>query len=216
MGVWSSIGRRNQIVCAAVLACLTIAAASGGCYAHRRPAAMSADEQKLLEAAPLPYRVSVVPWNSEPGEQSSQDPDAYAKSLAALVARSKAFRASRLEPHPGADAQLVAISNGAHCNTAIVPLFTIISIGLIPTSFDDEDCHGMVIRSVDPSSSQPVEVGVRHKGQVVMGWAAVVIGALPGWSYGSGSDDRRYGERFRLDVIKHREEIDKLAARGAP
>jgi hypothetical protein len=220
MSVWSSIGRRNQIVCVAVVVCLALAAASGGCYAHRRPAAMNAEERKLLEAAPLPYTVSVVPWNSEPGEQAGRDPDAYAKSLAKLVAGSKAFRASRLEARPGADADLVAISNGAHCNTAIIPVFTIITVGLIPTVFEDEDCHGVVIRSARPSTSQPVpepvpqpvEIGVRHKGQVVMGWAALVFGALPGWSYGSGSDDSRYRERFRLEVITHREEIEKLAA----
>ena len=37
-----------------------------------------------------------------------------------------------------------------------------------------------------------VKIEIRSKQRVVMGWAAVVLGALPGWSYGSLSDDSRF------------------------
>jgi hypothetical protein len=216
MSVWSSIGRRNQIGVLVFVMLLAVAAGAGGCYAHRRPAALNAEEQKLLDATPLPFTVSVVPWNSEPGNQSGRDPEQYAEALAELVADSAAFRASRLEDRPSPDADLVAISNGVRCNASVIPLFTILSAGLIPTVFDDEDCHGMVVRSSKPSTAPPVEIGVRHKGQVVTGWAALVFGAMPGWSWGSGGDDRRYEERFRLEVIRHQAEIENLVNSHPP
>jgi hypothetical protein len=148
-GVWRRIGRRNKIVLLAVVLCLAGAAAFGGCYAHRMPGPASADPalQQSMTGMPLPYTVSVVPWNSDPGEQSGRDPQAYARSLAAVVAASGAFRSSRFETSPGADADLVAMSMGMRCETSVVPLFTILSAGLIPTVFDGESCDGMIIRS---------------------------------------------------------------------
>lgn len=216
--VWASIGRRNQIVVLAALLCLAVAAASGGCYAHRVPQAVSADPalQQALAGMPLPYTVAVVPWNSEPGKQAERDPQVYAKSLESVLASSKAFRTSRLETTPAADADLVAMSVGLKCESSVIPVFTILSAGLIPTVFDGESCDGMIIRSAKPSTPPPVEIRIRQKGQTVVGWAAVVFGALPGWSWGVVGDDRRYDDLFRAEIAKSRTAIDELAKAVPP
>src|SRR5205085_8045430 len=120
------------------------------------------------------------------------------------------FRASRFEQQPSANADLVIVSTGAHCNTSVVPVFSIITAGLIPTVFTDEDCDGMVIRSAKASSTQPLEVAVSHKSDIVMGWGALIVGALPGWSYGPARNDARYGELLRLEVLRLRTQIDAL------
>ena len=44
-----------------------------------------------------------------------------------------------------------------------------------------------------------------------MGWVGVIVGALPGWSYGSVNSDARFAERFRVEVLRHRAEIERLA-----
>jgi len=72
-----------------------------------------------MTGLPLPYTVSVVPWNSDPGEQAGRDPQAYARSLAEVVASSRAFRSSRFETSPGGDADLVAMSMGMRCETSV-------------------------------------------------------------------------------------------------
>jgi len=216
--LWASIGRRNQIVVLAGLLCLVIAAASGGCYAHRVAPAAATDAalQQSLSGMPLPYTVAVVPWNSEPGSQTGRDPQAYAKSLANVLASSHAFRASRFETSPGADADLVAMSIGLKCESSVVPLFTILSAGIIPTVFDGESCDGMIIRSAKPATPPPVEIRVRQNGQTVVGWAAVVFGALPGWAWGSVGDDRGYDELFRREIAKSRTAIEQLAKAVPP
>ena len=214
-GVWRSIGRRNQIVLVAGALCLAVAAASGGCYAHRMPARGGGDPGPMT-GMPLPYTVSVVPWNADPSGQSGLDPQAYAKSLADVVASSGAFRSSRFESSPGADADLVAMSIGLHCETSVVPLFTILSAGLIPTVFDGESCDGMVIRSAKPATPPPVEIRVRHTGQTVIGWAAIFFGALPGWAYGTVGDDRGYSDLFRQEIARSRKEIEQLVAGAVP
>ena len=68
-------------------------------------------------------------------------------------------------------------------------------------------------RAAGRPKSEGVQIEVRHKGPVIMGWIAVVVGALPGWSYGSVEGDSRFAERFRLAVIRRRAEINRLAAR---
>ncbi len=217
MSVWKTIGRRNQMVVLAVALSLGVAAASGGCYAHRLPALDASVKLEGPEGnagGPLPFTVSVVPWNSDPGDHSGRDPAAFAKSLAELVASSRAFRSSRLEATPGSDADLVAVSMGTHCEASVIPLFTIISAGVIPTVFDGERCDGMVIRSTRPGTPAPIEVRVRHTGQTVVGWAAVVFGALPGWSYGLVGDDRRYRDLFRMEIAKYRTDIENLMSAG--
>ena len=217
-GVWRSIGRRNQIVLLAGALCLAVAGASGGCYAHRMPGPGTADTalQQSMTGMPLPFIVSVVPWNSDPGEQSGRDPQAYARSLADVVASSGAFRSSRFETSPSADADLVAMSMGMRCETSVVPLFTILSAGLIPTVFEGESCDGMVIRSAKPATPPPVEIRVRHKAQTVIGWAAIVFGALPGWAYGTVGDDRGYSDLFRLEIARSRKEIEQLVNASPP
>jgi len=106
----------------------------------------------------------------------------------------------------------MAASTGVHCNTAVIPLFTIVSFGVLPTIFEDEECEAMVLRAARGSArtSQPVEA--RYKGRVVMGWLAVPLGLLPGWSYGSARDDRRYAQRFRIEILRNRAQIERIMA----
>ncbi len=169
-----------------------------------------------MESEPLPYTVSVVPWDPDTSKRLGKDAGAYARSLAELLAESHAFRSNRMEAEPGSDTDLIASPTGVYCNTAIVPFWTILSIGLVPTVFDEENCDCMVLRSAKLPAAGSVEVGVEYKGRVVMGLAAVPLGALPGWSHGSAREDTRYRVRFRLEVIRRRGEIERLADRKEP
>lgn len=196
---------------------LAAGAASGGCYAHRMPVvgSLAAAEAQLLTSGPLPFTVSIVAWNAEPGDTSGRDPNEYARALADLVEDSQAFKASRFETTLGASAELVAISTGLTCEISAIPLFTILTAGIIPAVFDAERCDGMILRSPKPGSAPPIEIRVQHKGQVVVGWAALALGALRGWSYGVIGDDREYRKLFRIEVAKRGPEIEKLAT-GVP
>jgi hypothetical protein len=132
--------------------------------------------------------------------------------LADLLTKSQAFRTVRFEREPGAGTDLIASSTGLYCNTAVIPLFTIVSPGVVPTIFEDEDCQAMVLRSAkNPARTSP-EIVARYKGRVVMGWFAVPLGVMPGWSHGSAREDGRYAERFRVEVFRQREQIERIAA----
>jgi hypothetical protein len=89
--------------------------------------------------------------------------------IAHLAIPSGAFRVARRESTPGADIDLVATSAGVYCNTAVIPLFTILSLGIVPTVWEEEDCEGMILRSVRIPAAPPVQVDVRVSGRAMMG-----------------------------------------------
>lgn len=206
--------RHRSVIFMAVVLCFVLAGMTGACGAYRRPIPPSDGERRLLESTPIPYDVSVVPWTQEAGAVRGQDPDAYAHSLATLLKASGAFRSSRFDPRHETDADLSATSTGIHCNSAVIPIWSILSLGIVPTVTEDEYCEGMVLRSARTPSSSSVEIEIRHKGTVVMGWFAIPLGFLPGWSHGDMEDDSRYRERFRLSILRRRAEIERLVERG--
>jgi hypothetical protein len=210
---FANLSQRKQVLIIAAAVLFAIVGISGGCDAHRRPPALSAEERALLQGAPLPYSVTVALWDLE--TDTGQNPEGYAGRLAKLVAASGAFKANRYERSPNPVGQdLVATSTGLYCNSAVIPVFTLISLGIIPTVFQEEQCEGMLLRA---AANQPkrngVEVTARFKGTFVMGWAAVVCGAMPGWSYGPVATDSRFVQRFRLAVIRRREELARILGR---
>ena len=80
-------------------------------------------------------------------------------SLARLVMSSKTFTSSRYERTPAPSGQdLVATSTGLYCNTAVIPVFSILSLGVIPTIFQDEHCRGMLLRQ---AAGRPKTEGVQ-------------------------------------------------------
>lgn len=184
---------------------------ASGCAAYRRPPELTPAESELLAGPPLPYDVTVAWWDTT--RHGSQNPDAYASSLAKLVTESRVFRSARYRQSAStARAELVATSTGTYCNTAVIPLLTILSLGVIPTIFDDQTCEGMELQR--PGSARPnapVRIEFEYKGRVIMGWFAALAGLRPGWGFGDVQNDERYRQRFRLAVLQHRAEIERLA-----
>jgi hypothetical protein len=204
--------RIARTVTLALLVVFIVVGMAGGCNACRRPVAPNALERELLRAPPLPYAVIVKPWDPETAARISRNPLAYAEGLAGVLIPSGAFRTSRFEKNGQAtNGDLIATSTGSYCNSAVIPLLTILSLGIIPTVFDDEDCVGMELRQPGvPPSTRSVRIEFRNKRRVVMGWAAVFVGILPDWSHGSPRRDSRFYQRFRLEILRHRSEIERL------
>jgi hypothetical protein len=200
------------IVMLALLLVFILTGVTGGCDAHRRPPNLNAHERQLLRAPPLPYTVTVKPWDPETAAHMSQNAFAYAQRVASTLMPSGAFRTTRFENNAQASGgDLIATSTGIYCNRAIIPLWTLLTLGIIPTVFEDENCEDMELRRAGaPASATSVQIEFRYTGRVVPGWGAVIMGILPGWSYGSARSDPRFYQRFRLEVIRHQREIEDL------
>ena len=192
---------------------LVAALALSGCYAERVSFRPNPEQRALLREPPLPYVVPVVPWsNANPYRNATAWTDGIAKQLE----RSGAFatvhyvQGSRT---PVAGAQLYAEATTRYCNTAIIPIFTILTLGLVPTIWNETQCSGAIFRRADGSRPQDsVVVEVQQTGKAVMGWVAAPLGLLPGFSYGGKRGQSGYLDAFRLAIIGKKDELAALAA----
>ena len=181
-----------------------------GCMAQRVLYRPTAVERKLLDDPPLDLSVVVVHWDS--GTVRHLNPSAYGSNAAKLLQGSHAFRQVTYDPTRATAADLRAESARDYCNTAIIPLFTLLTLGVIPTIFTDTDCNGVIFRKPGaPRGSDSVVVGVKYQGKAVMGWVALPLGLFPGWSWRGGQDQSGYREAFRLAIIARKAELARLA-----
>jgi hypothetical protein len=183
--------------------------ASGGCYAESLPRQLSAEEKQLLAQPPLPYRVVIERTNLP-----NRNGEAYAKGLLEVLQPSGAFASVKLAQDNSGSPDLLATSTGAYCNTAAIPLLTIISLGIIPTTFTDVSCDEAVFRSARskaPSDSLLMRIRIEHR--VLMGWLALPVGALPGWTHGPMKHHSRYRQLVRVAIVSRRKALTELLSR---
>jgi hypothetical protein len=189
---------------------------SGGCYAQQLPPSPSPEEAAVLRQGALPYAVIVAPWDSIAAARQHQDRQAYADATFRWLRHSGAFATVRLGNGQDSTADFLAFPTGAYCNTAVIPVFTILSLGLIPTIFTDTNCEGAVLHPLHPPTGRPDSVVLSSElsGRVIMGWLALPVGAFPGWTHGGPRDHTRYRNQVRLSILSHRSRLVALA--GSP
>ena len=208
------IRRRRLLLLLGVLA-IVVYGVSGGCGAQHVPPRPTPEQRTLLREPPFPYSVAVVPWSAYQRPRSplqgTKNAHAYAEGLADRLEKSNAFRSVVLDTTASAVTDLIAISTGVYCNTAVIPLWSALTLGLFPTVFHEADCVGAVFRSGNGGgTADSAVVHFRYEGTVIMGWLAVPVGALPRWAKGGALSHRRYRDLFRLAIMEQREAIARV------
>lgn len=180
------------------------------CGAQRELYQPTDEERALLAQPAMPLSVAVVPWSAKEGQGRSAE--AYGKPMAELLAKSGAFKSVVWDPTGAAHADLIAVSMGDHCNTAVIPILTIVTVGIIPTIWNETQCDGVRFRS-PADSVHRVQARTRLTSKAIMGWLAAPAGLLPGWSYHNGRGQHTYQQAFRVALMKQRGELMALAGR---
>src|SRR3954468_1486470 len=151
------------------LAVLVPLVALTGCMASQANFKPTGPQKQLLAEPPLPFAVSVVHWRRGQGRNAQ----AYHKNLTKLLRASGAFRSVTYDSLRQVPADLYVESRGDYCNTAVIPIFTLLTLGIVPTIWKETDCTGMIFRPVNATAgSDSVVVRVSHTGTAVMGWIA--------------------------------------------
>ncbi|MEP6619726.1 MAG: hypothetical protein ABJE47_10430 [bacterium] len=195
------------------LKCLALVLLSA-CSAQRVVFSPSAEQSQLLAQPPMDLSVVVVHWPARRGE--GRNAHAYATQIVDLLQGSGAFKSVVYDSTgaAAASADLIAESAGLYCNSAIIPLFTIVTLGIVPTIWDETNCDGVVFRPAHPptrDATAQVVVRESRKGKAVMGWAALPLGLWPGWSWKVGRDQGSYRDAFRLAIIGQQAALTRLA-----
>jgi hypothetical protein len=193
---------------------LLVAALVAGCGAQRIVFRPTAKQRAELAGPPLDLSVVVIDWSPKAAQGRSSS--AYASKLTALLVGSGAFRSVVYDPTGAAakSADLVAVSTGDYCNSAILPIATLVTLGVVPTVWDETNCDGASFRARDDrDTTVHVVARERRTGKAVMGWLALPLGLAPGWSHRVGAEQSAYRQAFRLAIIARKDELLRLAGK---
>lgn len=214
------VKENKPIVLLLGLLALFVFGSTGHCGANRVGKPLTSDQRRLLSEPPLPYKVAVVPWTIDTSKQKrlqkGKNRLSYAENLVERLKDSGAFQSVILDTAGTASVDLLAESVGFYCNSAIIPIWTIVTLGFYPTIWDERDCVGVKFRPGNDFANtypEPVFVSFSQESRSVMGWPAVALGLAPGWANGEMHKQGWYNDLFRLEILQQRDVITKAAQR---
>ena len=195
---------------------------STGCFAARIP--KWSDTQRLqLASPPLDLTVAVADrplsaqgrMSPEAAQAYTQHADGRLQTIAASLRG--AFRAVTVDSTATA-AQLVVESRLKYCNSVIIPVWTILTLGIVPTVYRDSTCTALVFRRRgQPRSGDSVVVEAGTANREVLGLFAAPLLLIPRWTSDASAARRRHNDALHLAILAKREELERLAGRvGAP
>jgi hypothetical protein len=178
---------------------LLVACGLAGCHAARLPPPVSRADTQLVAATRLPYRVAVERYTAR----------AYSDRLIDDLRKTGLFNEVAYADSLSGPADLIASVQRARPGCAMIPILTILSLGLYPTRCEEGYGQVFALRSAD--RAEQVEVSFEGSGQVVLGWAGGALSLLPGWSARSVRDTKRFNEHVSLAIVRQAESIHRLA-----
>ncbi|TKS57733.1 MAG: hypothetical protein EWM72_03460 [Nitrospira sp.] len=184
------------IVCSAVV----VAGLLKGCASEQRPLPLNSSEQTLLSSNGFGLSLGVEP----------STPPVYAQTLLRALRQTKLFR----EVQPAEKVQgpdlLVRVERPITGN-AVIPILSLITLGLIPTVTEEEHGYSFSLRSL--KSSEPVViVEYVHRGYTVLGWVAGLLNFFPHWTGDGVHYDPRFNERLKLAILTKAQEIKAVTS----
>ncbi len=161
----------------------------GGCGAQRRPPKLTLTEGSVINIAPLNLTVGI---------EKSINP-ARTNELLNALRNTKIFKQVDLLKNYTQSPDLVAEYKYLDAANPI-PLFTIISLGIIPTIFDNY-VNQQVIFHNTAKTKKTGPIDFSYRGKTVMGIASIFFYLIPGWGVSGGylSSILNYGYRFEND-----------------
>ena len=184
-----------------------------GCAAQRVVFRPNGEQRERLREPPLPYVVRVGHWTPE--QAQGRNPHAYSANVARILRAGGALREVHYDTSSvvGRRPDLLALPTADHCNSAVIPILSILTLGVVPTIWTDHECTGVVFRHPDGTPADSVVVRIRHRGTAVLGWLAAPLALLPSWSLRGARDQKEYHQSFRLAIIARKDELARLALR---
>ncbi len=94
--------------------------------------------------------------------------------------------------------------------TATIPIFTMITLGIVPTIVEEE--HGLefsLVPSLPPK--KPIAIRFSYKGPSTLGWSAFYRAFLPNETLGPADWRARFVQSLAWHVVQHKGEISTYA-----
>ena len=191
---------RKLLITTVVAAVLVVVAAFGGCSSSSLPSAPTEAQIGLLEQ---------THFKSSVGVEAYKYP-VYTERLIKDLRATGLF--DRVEPIDQIDKpDLIARTERPVYGKATIPLWTIVTLGVVPTTVDEE--HGHVFSLRRPGDSEPSElVDYTYRGPTTLGWVAAFLNLSANRTSGNPIETQRFREGLALAVALRADQIAKLLA----
>jgi hypothetical protein len=178
----------------------------GGCGTMQLPPRLTPDERTLVESHRFDAVVGVAPYKF----------DHIRKDVRAVVSDTRLFtRVDFVEDLEamGVAPDLVVSVQGVSGGTALIPILTLVSLGVLPTFARETMGYDLIFAA--PDRSEALTVGYSFRGRVGLGILASPLNLLPGWDHPKNRPPERLGRRFAVEIAGRAEEIEALLAEPA-
>lgn len=175
---------------------IIIAGLSGGCASSSLPQKLS--KGQIDEITKTHFAVSV-------GVEDFKYP-VYSEKLTKALQRTGLF--DKVEPLNSfkEPPTYIARVKRTICSTAIIPIFTGLSLGLIPTTAQEEYGYSFSLTATsDPTRKIPIEFS--YKGPAALGWWAVVLNILPNRTSADVYEHPRFNQNLAWTIVSHKSEL---------
>jgi len=188
-----------------VLVLLSLLVLQSGCGTTRLPPRLSSSERAILsEARQFPVIVAVQEYKYP----------VYSKKLIRDLRATGLFKSVlKAEDLRGVD--LLARVEDAVYGTACIPLLTGITLGIIPTTVQEEWGNDFSIEHMY-SMGDKVRIPYRYSTESVLGWKALFLNFLPNWSIVPHDRTSRGRDRFKLYLLKNEELMKMIQKKTEP
>lgn len=191
--------KRWALVYRSALAGLTLLTLAG-CSSETLPPPLSKDQLKAIAAAHFKATVGVKRYNAP----------VYSDYLMEYLRKTQLFdEVAPLESFHTPPTFVARVDRGIY-GTATLPIFTAISLGIVPTTVDEE--HGLEF-SLVPSSppKTPIAIKFTYHGPSTLGWWAFYRALLPDEALGSADWRPRFVHSLAWHIVEHEKEISAYA-----
>jgi hypothetical protein len=188
-----------------IIALLPLLLLSAGCATSRLPPKLASSERAiLLQAKQFPIVVAVQEYKYP----------VYSKKLIRDLRSTGLFKdVQQAEDLSGVDF-LARVEDTVH-GTACIPLLTGITLGIIPTSVQEEHGNDFSIEPMFPMGNK-VRIPYRYSTESVLGWKALFLNFSPNWSLVAHDRTSRYRDRFALSLLKNKILMEMIKKKTEP
>jgi hypothetical protein len=180
-----------------ILLLVTIATFGGGYANSTLPPDLSATEKATLKTARMAFTVGVETYKFP----------AYSDALVKALRNTGLFvRVDHLERFSSPPALVARVKREIYGSSAI-PLWTLLTLGLVPTK--TEESFGYAFSLSRPGlESRRIPVEYSYRGRTTLGWEGLFLRLSPNYSIDPESSQRFRG-RLALAILDHEDEFGK-------
>jgi hypothetical protein len=183
---------------------IMIVGLAGGCTSSTLPQRITSEQRALLQRTRIDVTIGVEDYEAP----------VYSEDLTKVLLKTHLFTRVDHLTNFTTPPDFVARVEERIYGSAVIPIFTGLSLGIIPTTVDER--HGYSFSLGRPGTEAPrIPIRFVYKGPTTLGWWAVFLNLSPNRTMRDIDGHPRFIESFAWEIATKRDEIESLKASSA-